>query len=186
MALFVRLSSKQRKKLFTKIKTKINSWEKFYPNYNISRAMFFNYLSGKYHIPLELFNSWKKIAEFKDNVNVIEKERYLKKEIKEILLDENLAEIIGVLNGDGHISKNRKEICIVWNKHEKNYAIYLKDLMEKKLQVDFRLFFYGNCYKLKGCSVELSKFFIENYNLPNGNKMGKLHIPIKIIANKNL
>ncbi|MBS3086393.1 hypothetical protein J4422_01710 [Candidatus Pacearchaeota archaeon] len=146
--------------------------------------MFFNYLSGKYHIPLELFNSWKKIAEFKDNVNVIEKERYLKKEIKEILLDENLAEVIGVLNGDGHISKNRKEICVVGNKNEKEYSEYLQNLFHKKLQIDFHLFFYGSCFKLKGYSVKLTDFFTKNYGLPKGNKMGKLHIPYQILVNK--
>src|SRR3989344_3926227 len=122
MAFFVVLSLKQRRRLFKKIKIKVRTWDNFYLKYKISRSMFFNYLSGRYSIPLRLFNIWKKIAKFHDQVNIVEKKVYLKKEIKEISLDENLAEIIGVLNGDGHISKNKKEICVVGNKHEEEYA----------------------------------------------------------------
>ena len=186
MTYFVLLSSSQRRELFSKIKEKIDSWEKFYPHYNISRTMFFNYLSGRYNLSLRLFNIWKKISEFRGEVRVIEKRKYIKKEIKEIVLEEDLAEIIGVLNGDGHISKDKKEICIVGNKHEKDYALYLKKLFSTKLHIDFNLFFYGNCFKLRAYSIELSKFLIMNYNLPNGNKLGKLHIPRKIFVNRNL
>lgn len=187
MAKFVVLSSDKRKELFSKVKEKTGSWEKFYPEHNISRAMFFNYLSGRYHIPHKLFNRWKKIAGFGGEVRIIERKMYQRKEIKEITLDENLAEIIGVLNGDGHISKNGKEICVIGNKHEKDYALYLKDLFSKKLQIDFdSLFFYGNCFKLKGYSVELSRMLIKEYGLPAGKKLGKLHIPQQILINKKL
>ena len=187
MVLFVLLSSDQRKIFFGKIKTKIGSWEKFYPRYNISRAMFFNYLSGKYGIPLDLFNLWKEISNFKENVNTIEKSMYLKKEIKEIILDENLAEIIGVLNGDGHISKNQKEICVVGNKNEKDYALYLQNLFTSKLKVDFNhIFFDSSRFKLKGYSVDLSRFLVKEYGLPSGNKLGKLHIPPQILTKNEL
>lgn len=186
MASFVLLSQKQREELFNKIKIKIDSWENFYPDYNISRSMFFNYLSGRYDIPLRLFDLWGKIASFQEEVNTIERRVYLKKEIKKIKLDGNLSEIIGVLNGDGHISRNKKEICVVGNKHEQNYALYLKKLFEMKLQINFNLFFYGNCFKLKGYSVELSNLLMKNYGLPNGNKLGKLHILPKILDDKKL
>jgi DNA-binding transcriptional regulator WhiA len=186
MVLFVELSCNQRKRFFNEIKQKIDSWEKFYPKYNISRSMFFNYLSGEYNIPLRIFNIWKKISGFQGKINIIEKRLYLKKEIGEISLDEKLAEIIGVLNGDGHISKNKKEICVVGNRNEERYACYLKDLFEKKLIIIFSLFLHDNRFKLKGCSVKLSEFFIKVYGLPQGNKMGKLHIPKKIIINKKL
>lgn len=187
MSFFVKLSPTQRKNLFKEIKNEIGIWKNFYPKYNISRAMFFNYLSGKYDIPLKLFNLWKDLVEFREDITIIEKTIYLKKEIKNITLDENMAEIIGVLNGDGHISKDKKEICVIGSKDEKDYALYLQDLFSKKLQINFNhLFFDNSCFKLKGYSVELSKVLIKDYGLPCGNKIGKLHIPQKILLKDKL
>ena len=83
MSTFVRLSEKQRKLFFTKLKENISSsWDNFYPKYNRSRAMFFNYMSGKYDLPHELFVKWKKIAEVElENIKKIEKQKYIQKEI---------------------------------------------------------------------------------------------------------
>lgn len=149
--------------------------------------MFFNYLAGRHPIPLTLFNEWKKNYNFHEKIKIVEKNRYLKKEIKEITLDENLAEIMGVLNGDGHISKDQKEICVIGSKHEKDYALYLQHLFNRKLQISFNhLFFDSSRFKLKGYSVELSRMLIKDYGLPCGNKMGKLHVPPKILSKDSL
>lgn len=184
MTLFVEFNSKQRELFFSKIKQKIKSWETFYPEYKISRSMFFNYLSGKHSLPAGLFDAWKKLIDFKENVEKIEKKKFLQKELADISLDENLSEILGVLNGDGHLSKNKKEICITGNRNEENYALYLQSLFSKKLKIDFNLFFYGNCFKLKGYSTKLSNFLINKYGVPYGNKLGKLHIPKRLLTKK--
>ena len=189
MATFVHLEDKQREILFEKIKNKISnsSWEKFYPDYNISRASFFNYYLGKKDIPLDLFKSLMGFGGITlKNVQKIEKERHLKKQIPNIILDEKLAEIIGILNGDGHICPINYEICVVGDSKELDYLKYLKNLFERKFHLKTQTMIDKSKFKIRVYSKELFKLLTEKYGLPSGNKIGKLKIPIKIKKSKSL
>jgi len=96
-----------------------------------------------------------------------------------------LAEIIGVLNGDGYISPLNYEICVVGNCHEKNYLYYLKKLFEKNFRINFNYQIDKSKFKLRGYSIKLFDLLTKEYGLPKGNKMGKLKIPLKIKENKD-
>jgi len=186
MDVYISFSENQRKKFFNILKEKINcSWENFYPNYKISRSMFFNYLSGRYFIPKNLFLDWKKIVDdsniiFVENVKV----KYLPKKIPKIIFDENLAEILGILNGDGHVSKFKHEICVVGDLKEKDYFDHLKKLFEKKFKLAFTLRKEDHAFKLRCYSKDLSNLLVSEYRLPKGNKMGKLKIPKQVFASE--
>ena len=178
MPLFIQLSDIDRDIFFQNLKKNINSsWEKFYPKYPISRMMFFNYVSGRNHIPKELFYKWQKISKSSLKAIEIERPKYTLKIIHQIKLDEKLAEIIGVLNGDGHISKSKYEVCVAGNRLERDYFDYLKNLFESKFNTEFKLMEVASGLKLRVYSKELSLFLTNYYGLPKGNKMGKLQIP---------
>lgn len=51
--------------------------------------------------------------------------------------EEDLAEMIGIILGDGHISdsQNHYRLSIAFNPEEKNYIEYVKNLMEKIFKV---------------------------------------------------
>lgn len=185
MVKFVKLTKNQRLNLFTKLKEQINcSWEKFYPQWKISRPMLFNYLSGKYNLPYTLFLEWKEIAKISIiPIKIIDKEKFLKKQFVKPKLDEKLAEIIGVLNGDGHISNFKYEVCVAGNRLEKDYFNYLKKLFQSKLNLKFRIFNVTSGLKMRCYSKSLSQFFID-IGLPKGNKLNKLKIPLFIKTNK--
>jgi len=174
MPIFVSLSEHERKEFFNKLKLKINcSWENFYPKYNLSRSMFFNYLSGKYGLPKNLFLIWKKlIGDIKIFFVEKEKQRYLPKIISKVKMDEDLSEILGVLNGDGHLSNFNYEVCVVGN---------LKKLFEKKFGISFTLRREKSAFKLRCYSKEISNFLSSEYNLPRGNKLGKLKMPNQVL-----
>ena len=186
MPLFIKLSIYDRRIFFAKLKEKINSsWEKFYPKYNISRASFFVYLLGKSNIPKRLFEKWKTIAQYTPkHISTINQEKYMQKKIPAITFDNNLAEIFGVLNGDGYISPLSYEIAIIGNRKEIQYSNYLKKLLEDKLKIKFNLKRAKSIFTLRGYSIELSKLLTEVYGLPKGNKTGKLHIPISVKKQK--
>ncbi len=184
MPVFIKLSNTQRKLFFNELKEKINtSWEKFYPLFNTSRTMFFNYLSGRYAIPKNLFDKWQRISKtnFKGMPKEIEKPKYLWKPLNLIKMDSKLAEIFGVLNGDGHISNFKYEICVVGDTREKNYLNYLKTLFEGKFKIQFNFFEEPTRIKLRTYSIELSNLLTKNYGLPKGNKLGKLKIPRQVL-----
>lgn len=186
MPCFIKFKNHERKLFFNKLKENINtSWEKFYPQFNISRTMFFNYLSGRYNIPEILFYKWNKITKINmKNLERIKRPKYTIKKIPNVKMDEKLAEIFGILNGDGHISHFNNEICVVVDSREENYLNYLKKLFEEKFGISFTFFKELNRIKLRTYSVLLSNILTKDYGLPKGNKLGKLRIPKQILQRK--
>lgn len=185
MVLFIHLSDMNRKKFFSSLKKSIEiPWDKFYPKYKISRTMFFNYLSGRYDIPKNLFNKWVGLTSLENiKFKEIEKSRFLPKEISEIIVDEKLAEIFGVLNGDGHLAIHNYEINVVMSYLEKDYIFRLKKLFENKFGISFILTRKGTAIKLRGYSKGLSNILSSEYRLPIGKKLGRLKIPKIVYQN---
>ena len=188
MPIFIQIKVKDRYRLFKNVKRNINSsWNKFYPSLKISRSMFFNYLSGRYNLPQDIFLKMQKIAGIKiDDYRVINSDRYVKKDIPEPKMSVKLAEIIGALNGDGHVSKFKYEICIVLDSREKDYRDYLKKLCEEVFGTPFTLFIEPGKVKIRTYSIDISNMLIKKYGLPKGNKIGKLKIPEMILKTEEL
>lgn len=186
MPVFIKLKEKDRIRLFNLIKKNINSsWEIFYPQFNISRSMFFNYLSGKYDIPKNIFLKLEKIGGIKiKNYKQSHKNKYMEKDLIKPKMNSHLAESLGVLNGDGHISQISHEICVVGNALEKDYHIYLKKLFENVFNLRFKLEPQDTKIKLRGYSKRLANHLNEEYEIPKGNKLGKLKIPKQIFDSK--
>jgi hypothetical protein len=184
---FIELQNAERKKLFKEIKLKMNcSWESFYPQYGIGRSMFFNYLSGRYALPKLLFLKWiEKIKPLQIKYSEVEKSKYVKKNINKIKMDEDLAEIFGVLNGDGHLSNTNYEICVVGNLNEEEYYFHLKKLFERKFGTPFTLRREKSAFKLRCYSKEISNLLHKEYGFIKGSKINRLKIPKKaLISNK--
>ena len=188
MSTYIKLKKDERIKLFYSARDNLKiSFNNMYPRFKISRAMFFNYLAGRYDLPKNIFLELEKIANIKiKNYLEVEKERYIEKEILKPKLDSSLAEILGILNGDGHISPINYEICVVGSILEDDYLNYIQDLFEKTLKLKFTVLQEETKYKLRTYSKNMVEFLVEEYGLPTGNKMGKLKIPIKILKSKKL
>ena len=183
MPTFIQVDSSDRKRLFDNLKNNL-SWEKIYPQLGIRRSMFFHYLSGRYPIPEKTFFRLEEISKTHVvKIKKVERVRYSLKEIKDFKLDTDLSEILGVLNGDGHLDPINYEICVVGNSLEKDYCSHLKILFEKKFGMDFKTLFPANCFKLRVYSKKLIGQLSAVYNLPLGNKMGKLKIPSQVKEN---
>lgn len=188
MPLFVKLSNIQRETLFKELKKNIKiSWDKFYPPYHISRTMFFNYLSGRYNLPQNLFITWCKTSKISfREVIFIEQKRYTFRKIAKVEMNEKLAEILGILNGDGHISKYNYEICVVGNALEKDYCSHIKNLLEATFNLKSTLKKEATTFKLRIYSKELSNLLVNKYRLPIGKKTRRLHIPQEVFNSKTL
>lgn len=188
MPLFIKINDTDRSQLFNSIKEQHNSsWSSFYPKINISRSSFFNYLSGRYPIPKEIFLKLEDKSKFKvkdyEEVNCA---RFLKKTIRVPPLDSSLAEIMGILNGDGHISKSKYEICVVGNLNEEDYFNHIQNLFENTFKLNSKIYKLEHCIKLRMYSKELFDLLVRKYNLPKGNKMGQLTIPKQVLDSDRL
>ncbi len=188
MKSFIKLSSKEREKLFLALKQKTKcSWEAIYPTLDISRTMFFNYLSGRYALPKKLFLKLIKITgvQIKDFTEFKQK-KYSKKLFTYPKLDKNLAEVLGILNGDGHLALKNYEVCVVISSFEKQYGEHIKNLFKNTFKLIPIIFQKESILKIRIYSKELHKFLIKTYNLPKGNKIGKLSIPHQIRSDFHL
>ncbi|MEK6894956.1 MAG: LAGLIDADG family homing endonuclease [Nanoarchaeota archaeon] len=186
MPIFIKLKDNERKRLFNALKVKMNkSWRKIYLDFNVSRAMFLHYLSGRFSIPENIFLKIQDIAGVRiKEYERITKTRFVQKEILPPKMDKKLAEILGILNGDGHLSKFKYEVCVVGNSKEKDYFEYLKILFEKKFNTNFTLFIEPNRIKLRVYSKGVSDILVNIYGLPKGKKLGKLKIPKQVFISK--
>jgi len=188
MPLFIRLEEKDRRNLFNSARENVGgSLKLLLQKLNISRAMLFNYYSGKYDIPQKVFLNLKKLAEIKiGNYKKLHKDKYLKKEIHPLKINSACSEILGVLNGDGHISNLNHEVCVVSSSLEEDYSLYLKKLFEKNLGLKFNILKQGNKSKLRAYSKQLANLLSEEYGLPKGKKIGKLKIPRQVFNSRIL
>jgi len=188
MPLFIKLNDENRKRLFNSVKKNINSsWDKFYPSLGVSRSMFFHYLSGKHNLPKKIFRKLEGMAGIKINAfEQIMQNKYEKKEMVAPKMSELLAEILGVLNGDGHISKFKYEVCVVGDLREKDYYNYLQNLFGSVFRIFFTIYETSSCLKLRTYSINLSNFLTNQYKLPKGNKLKRLRIPRQVFSSKKL
>jgi len=99
------------------------------------------------------------------------------------ILNNDIAELVGVILGDGNL--NRKDIRIVGNINEQNYYIYLKSLFQKIFDVDSIIKHdTENSIKLTVHSVRISEY-LTSLNLRVGDKIkNKATIPSWIFNNK--
>lgn len=185
MPIFIRIENKERKELFNAIKNNYGgSWEKIYPYFGIGRTMFFHYLAGRYDLPETVFLKMKKISNFNiKNYKKINKNKYIKREIPFPKMNVKLAEILGVLNGDGHISNYKYEICIVLDSREKEYHNYIKNLFYEVFGAPLTFIHQrGNAIKLRIYSIDIFNFLTKKVGLPKGKKKGCLRIPSLILS----
>lgn len=100
------------------------------------------------------------------------------KRIGSIKRDSVLAEFIGVLFGDGHVGKYQTSITLD-SKNDREYADYLKSIIENKFGVTAKLSFRKNAraLDLTVSSVAFSRQMVR-FGMVEGNKLRKgLHIP---------
>jgi len=184
---FVKLNDLDRKRLFENLKRGDKSWNDLAKELRLSRAMIFNYINGSFPIPIEIYEEISRISGIKVPVIIVEKKRYLKKEIIPPKLDEELAEILGALNGDGHLSGISNEISVTCSRElDREYIFHLKELFEKKFGISFKIVIQGGAIRIRTYCKELVEHLNKRYGLPIGKKKNNLVIPKPVKENPEL
>jgi intein/homing endonuclease len=156
-------------------------WQEIAYKLGISRAMLFNYKSGHYPIYKEVFNKMQIIANYKPNFRIINNQKYVEKSIRRPALTEVLAEILGALSGDGHVSGDTYEVSITCSRQrDRAYIFYLKVLCQKLFNIEFKILVQEGKIRLKTYSKNLALFLHNEYGLPLGEKKGSLRVPVKL------
>ena len=187
MAEFIRVNSKDREFLIQQ--AKVNSSRNYHELADIlgvSRDMIFKYMRGDYLLPKRIFDRLIELSKFKPKkCQIIEREKYNRKTFRVPLMNEDLAEIFGVLNGDGHLSKINHEISVIGNvKTDDNYFHYLKKKFENVLGIKFKIEKFEHYLKLRAYSIDLVNWLCNQHGFPKGKKKGKLKIPSVFLSNK--
>lgn len=187
---YINFNQKEQQEFMKRVKSNSNlTWKAITQSLGLSRSMIFFYLNGKSKIPTENYEKLCKIAMFEPN-NL--SPTIIKNKTQNInapeQIDERLAEFIGLLAGDGHVSRINYEISVTCHKRlDKDYVtnrvskLFL-DLFS--LNAAIRESKINNVIKCSVHSKLLSEYLTTNFLIPRGKKKGKLHIPTQIRAEK--
>ncbi|MFC1690804.1 LAGLIDADG family homing endonuclease [Nanoarchaeota archaeon] len=186
---YINFNKKEQTRFMRSVKERTSlSWEKLASFLGISRSMIFVYLDGSSKIPKENYEKLCNISRLRKSYNNYVEIRNKVETIKKPSLNEHLAELIGILAGDGHISKYNYEIVVSGHlMADKDYILGRVSLLFRNLfnvNVKIKKYKPNNNLRCVINSKELSEFLTGRYKLPLGKKMRKLHIPKKIKLNK--
>lgn len=166
-------------------------WEKLAHFLGIHRSMIFFYLNGKSKISYENYEKLCNLAKIKQSFKSY---IFIKNKIQPInkidVINNHLAELLGILAGDGHISNINYEVCVsghmILDKEYINKNVVF--LFERLFGLNPKLKIYKPYNNLRCCvnSKLLIEYLSKEFNLPIGKKKGNLHIPKQIIENKLL
>lgn len=165
------------------------SWDEIAKRIKISRSMIFFYLNGYSKIPIENYKSLCLIGRIKPKkektIEINNKTRKIK--IKRGL-NKQIAELLGALAGDGHISDINYEVSISGNKElDFEYLKYHLGPIFMKLfgiEVKIKESKISKGMKINVNSKNLVEYLKSKFNIPSGKKKGKLQIPSCIKSNK--
>lgn len=165
------------------------TWDQMAELLKINRSMIYFYLNESSKLPYDFYVKLSKKSHLK--VKRIKTVEMCKKEIDivfPVVINEKLSELLGILSGDGCISKLKYEICVTCsNVLDRQYVIeHVTPLFENIFAIRPKIRVQGNRIRCKIYSKKLASFLSEELNFPIGKKKGKLIIPSYIYRNENL
>lgn len=188
---FCILNKNYKRKIIIRAKKKLrcHGIREFSKKIGVSKSSLLNYMNHESKMPLSLYDKLSRIVNLRKNPLTIEIKN-TKKEIKNPILNTNLAEFLGIIAGDGHISGISYEVSITGH-----MVLDREFIMEKVCPLFVNLFdiqphiqIQPNYNKIK-CLVyskALATFLNKDYDLPIGAKKNVLRVPKKIMKNKKL
>jgi DNA-binding transcriptional regulator WhiA len=174
------------------VKEKSNlTWDAIAHFLDLSRGMIFFYANGKSKIPknnYERLCQLIKISPTHKSYLIIKNKTFIIKKVNKI--NEDLAELLGVLAGDGHLSNINHEISVTCHRElDRDYIInYVSNLFYQLFGVNVKIKEqdHNNTIKSVVNSKMLSQFLTSKFKIPKGKKKGNLHIPKQLLQRKKL
>ncbi len=185
---YVVLSKKNQEKLLRETKNKIGAtWIELATCLGIHKSMLFIYLRGDSRMPLSrylfLVKESKCNIPYSKIVNIDNKPNnpYLPQKMNTLL-----AEFLGVLAGDGHVTPVKYLIDICADKDLDKHFIeqHVPSLFKSLFEVTPRIYTIDNRTACRMYSKKLVFHIHKRFQVPFGNKMGQLHIQKEILRNK--
>jgi|SRR3989344_318191 len=189
--LFVEIGFGQQTFILRRIKNYSKlTWGKIAKILKVNKSMVFQYLRETSRIPFNrLISLCTKInfdLKHLEYLQLIELNKNNEKEILKPKLDEELAEFLGAMAGDGNIYGKNSGITITCN------AIvdynYVTEIIKNKFQNLFGLkpsiSSFGNRIQCRVYSKNMAIFLNKKLEFPIGRRKNRTYIPSKIINNK--
>lgn len=188
MSLCVVFEKGDQNKFLRHVKSKTGlSWDKLANKINKNRSTIFFYLKEEGKMSHKTFLRLLKISDLGEEkfyYKLVEVTNSLKK-ISKPKINKKLAEFLGILAGDGHLSENPYEVCVVCHRYmDKDFIErHVKILSEGLFGIDMAYYRIRNITKARLYSKELVLYLNKEFGCPIGNKMSHLNIPKEIFRN---
>ncbi|MDO8628472.1 MAG: LAGLIDADG family homing endonuclease [Nanoarchaeota archaeon] len=164
------------------------TWEGIASYLGVSRAMAFLYYNSACQLPFDRYLALCGLVGQSPNISLAVEAKGTMTTINvPRVLDESLAELLGILAGDGHISAKNYEVNVAGHKfldkeyHKEHVALLFFDIFG--LSVRFKECLIKKARHLRVYSKELAFYLSNNFGLPLGKKLGHLHIPSMLFDN---
>ena len=190
--LFLNLKPGEQKTILKNFKSKLGlTWIEVADLLGVNRSMIFFYCNDDCRLPVRHTQKLCQVsgisqARFRrfETVELIGKRRNF---IKKPELDEDLAEFIGLLSGDGCLTVNYAVVITCSALVDSHYVEErVSGLFRSLFEVEPKVWRSKNVAKCRVYSKELHGFISETFNFPVGKKKGRLKIPSKILNDKCL
>jgi len=99
-------------------------------------------------------------------------------------MNENLAELLGIITGDGYLGKDKYELCIALDKNaDRDYVPHVVAIIQKLFCTQATVSFQKNVARVKVYSKELFTYLNQTHKTPIGNKRNIHRIPLHVWSN---
>jgi hypothetical protein len=172
-----------------KLKTGL-TWIALAKSLNLSKSMVYYLVNGHSLISKNHYLRLCNLAKIKPEselslIDIKNKEE----QINLPLLSPKFGEFLGALSGDGHINTTSYEVSITLDKHlDEKYSQKILSLFKDLFGINARKYLHKtkNAMKCYIYSKKLVNFLISEYNLPEGKKKNRLHIPLSVQSDNGI
>lgn len=188
--LFLEKGNKEQRKILKRAKITLGiSWKKLFKLLNVKRSTGFFYLNERIRMPYKVYIKLCHLVGIKldkSKVKLVKIKNTPNKIFKPTKLSEDLSEFLGIMFGDGSMTKVKNAIEVSCNAQAdfEHVTKHIRPLFIKLFKIKPTISFQKNKIRCKVYSKELLNFLSKKFDLPIGEKKNRLKTPEKIKQNK--
>ena len=176
---YLNIPRSQQKLFLQEVKQRVGlTWEDLASLLDVSKSMVYFYANGRHRIPLCKYTLLCEKSRYTlDSLSIID----ISNKPKDITLPEmcsELAEFIGIIMGDGHVSSKNYEVTITLDKYkDHDYVPHVAKLFTDLFTIQPVIHLTKNVARCRTYSKQLVNFLVNKCEIPAGNRMNRTQIP---------
>jgi hypothetical protein len=187
---YLEIGFKEQTKLLKEIKENSKlTWKKLAEKIRVNQRMLFFYYREKNRMPLNKLKNLKKYLKSNntalENLKIIKMNNFKEKKVNLPKFSEELAELLGILAGDGNIDPKNNRVCVTCDSKTDHYYVtkHVRKLFKRLFNIQTTINNRNGGIRCQIYSKKLANY-LELKGITKGNRKNKTNIPKKVLKNK--